>query len=212
MNNLLLSASETSAKFVSALTGFLGNWYVIIFNAFGVIAIIGKMLEYQSKKRNVAFIIAMCAQVSWLAYFLFSGDFVSVISCIMSFLSVLIFSQRKNHAWAKSVWWLVGFLVLQTVLCVFTFKNWKDIFVIGAGFSGVFAYYCVDMRKYRTISFFFASFWLLNSIMKLYVLALISDAISVISVSIGKYRYDIRKKKLDLIDGKNQIQEQSASD
>lgn len=198
MNNLLVSASALSTQLVSALSAFFGNWYIIILNGFGVLAIICKMLEYQSKKRNVAFLIAMLAQLLWMAYFLFSGDFTSSISCLISFSAVLLFSQRKKHAWAKSVWWLLLFLAIQVVLCVFTFKSWKDIFVICAGISGVFAYYCVDMRKYRTISILYASCWLLNSIVKFYLLALISDTVSVISVLIGKYRYDIRKKKNDL--------------
>ena len=200
MSNLLVSASVLSARLVATLTAFFGNWYVIIFNGFGVLAIVCKMLEYQAKKRNVAFMIAMLAQLLWLCYFMFSGDFTSSISCIISFAAVLLFSQRKKYAWAKSAWWLVVFLAIQAVLCVFTFKSWKDIFVIGAGVTGVFAYYSVDMRKYRTISIFYASCWLLNSIVKVYALATISDTVSVISVLIGKYRYDIRKKKEKILE------------
>jgi hypothetical protein len=114
---------------------------------------------------------------------------------LLTFLAVLLFSQREKYKWAKSVWWLVAFLVVQGALSVFTFKGWKDIFPALAGFGGVLAYYCVDMRKYRAISFFYSLAWLLNSVLKLYLLAFISDLASVISVSVGIYRYDIRKKK-----------------
>ena len=79
-----------------------------------------------------------------------------------------------------------------------------------AGITGVMAYYCVNMRKYRILSFCYATFWLLNSIMKIYLLALISDLASVISVSIGIYRYDIRKQKPNLEDIEMEEQPKSA--
>ena len=187
--------AEISDNLVSTLNNSLGIWYVIVLNAFGVMAICCKILEYQSKKRNLAFLLAMVAQTLWVAYFVLNGDFISAISCLLTFLAVLLFSQREKYKWAKSVWWLVAFLVVQGALSVLTFKGWKDIFPALAGFGGVIAYYCVDMRKYRAISFFYSLAWLLNSVLKLYLLAFISDLASVISVSVGIYRYDIRKKK-----------------
>ena len=195
MNNLLLSVQSFSDNLVSILGNSLGIWYLIILNAFGVIAIGCKVCEYQSKKRSFAFMLANLSQMLWTAYFIFSGDFVSAISCVITFSAVMLFKQRDRHKWAKSVWWLVLFLAIQGTLSFFTYKSWKDIFVILAGVTGVMAYFCVDMRKYRILSFFYASFWLLNSIMKIYLLALISDLASVVSVSIGIFRYDILKSK-----------------
>ena len=198
MNDTIRQISE---NLVSTLNNSLGIWYLIILNAFGVIAICCKVVEYQSKKRTFAFILAMSSQVLWVLYFLFSGDFLSAISCLITFSSVMIFTQREQHKWARSIWWLIGFLLIQMVMTVFTFKSWQDIFPALAGITGVCAYYCIDMRKYRATSFFYALFWLLNSICKGYVLALISDASSLISVSIGVLRYDILKKpKLDELD------------
>lgn len=201
MNDTIRQISE---NLVSTLNKSLGIWYLIILNAFGVIAICCKVVEYQSKKRTFAFILAMASQVLWVLYFLFSGDFLSAISCLITFSSVMIFTQREQHKWARSIWWLIGFLLIQMVMTVFTFKSWQDIFPTLAGITGVFAYYCIDMRKYRATSFFYALSWLLNSICKGYVLALISDASSLISVSVGILRYDILKKtKLDELEQKD---------
>lgn len=194
MNNLLFSFTEISNKLVNTLNGTLGIWYVIILNAFGVIAILCKVTEYQMRRRNIVFILAIVAQILWMLYFVFYGDFLSAISCIITFISTLIFSQRENHQWAKSVWWLILFLAVQVAMVILTFKGLKDIFSALAGFLGIFAYYCVDMKKYRITSFFYSLAWLLNSIIKFYPLALASDLFSTISVSIGIYRYDIKKQ------------------
>lgn len=194
MTNLLFSFAEISNNLVNSLNVTLGIWYVIILNAFGVIAILCKVTEYQMRSRNIVFILAILAQILWMLYFVFYGDFISAISCIITFISTLIFSQRENHQWAKSVWWLILFLAVQVVMVVFTFKGWKDIFSALAGFLGIFAYYSVDMKKYRRTSLFYSLAWLLNSLIKLYPLALASDLFSAVSVSIGIYRYDILKR------------------
>ena len=126
MNDTIRQISE---NLVSTLNNSLGIWYLIILNAFGVIAICCKVVEYQSKKRTFAFILAMSSQVLWVLYFLFSGDFLSAISCLITFSSVMIFTQREQHKWARSIWWLIGFLLIQMVMTVFTFKSWQDIFL-----------------------------------------------------------------------------------
>ena len=210
MYNLLFSFVEISNKLVSILDNSLGIWYLIILNAFGVIAICAKVCEYQSKRRGFAFTLAMISQILWTAYFIFSGDFVSALSCIITFSAVMIFTKRDKYEWAKSIWWLILFLAIQITLSFFTYKSWKDIFVIFAGILGVMAYYCVDMKKYRILSFTYSSFWLLNSIMKVYLLALISDLASVISVTIGLLRYNILKQKPKIEEKENIEQSKSA--
>ena len=206
-----LTVTEISNILTNSLETSLGIWYSIILNAFGVIAIACKVVEYQSKKRVSAFILAMASQLLWVSYFVLSGDFISGISCLITFGSVMIFTQREKHQWAKSVWWLVGFLIVQLGLSVLTFKGARDIFPLLAGVTGVVAYYCVDMKKYRAISFFYAMFWLLNSISKGYILALVSDSASLISVSIGIVRYDILKKAPKQQETKDQIEEKQSA-
>jgi hypothetical protein len=195
MSNLLLSVTQFSDNLVSILSNSLGIWYLIILNAFGVIAICCKVCEYQLRGRKTIFLLAMSSQTLWVLYFVCQGDFISAIASGISFVSVLIFSQREKHAWARSVLWLIFFLALQGALTVFTFKTWRDLFALSAGVLGVFAYYTLDLKKYRFLSLFYALSWLCNSIFKMYPIALASDAFSTISVSIGIYRYDIKKQK-----------------
>ena len=197
MENLLL------ASFIGALDNIifflnssLGIWYDIILNAFGVIAICFKVIEYQSKRRRLIFLLASLSQLLWILYFVWSGDFISAISCIIAVTSVRIFSKKDTCAWARSIWWCVLFIAIQVVLSIFTFKTWKDIFPLIAGILCVFAYSSVNLTKYRVISLFYALAWLLNSILKGYFIALLSDSFSAVSVSIGIFRYDIRDRLL----------------
>lgn len=183
--------TQTTQKFNASL----GIWYLIILNAFGVFAICCKMVEYQTKRRNVMFIVAIIANICWVLYFALYGDAVSALTCLLNTIRLYIFSCREKHRWAKSMLWLYFFIVLQIAISVFTYNSWKDLFPIIAGFLGIFAYFINDAKVYRLLSFIYMSLWVLNGIFKFYPIALISDSMSVISCAIAIYRFDIKKQK-----------------
>ena len=180
---------------VQNLNASLGIWYLIILNAFGVIAIFCKICEYQVKKRSLMFVIAIFANVCWVLYFALYGDAVSMLTCLLNVIRLLIFSYRGKYKWADSIIWLCLFIVFQSTISLLTFSTWKDIFAIMAGFLGILAYFFKNQKTYRLLSFIHMSLWVLNGVFKFYPIALISDSISVISCSVAIYRFDIRKKK-----------------
>ena len=194
MNNLLLTITELANRLTSALSGSLGVWYLVILNAFGVVAIICKICEYQVKKRNVMFTFVTIACVCWVLYFVLYGNLISGLTCFISVIRMLIFMQRGKHAWADSILWLVFFLVLQVLVTVFTVKSWLDIFTILAGFLGIFAYFVTNATHYRILSFFHMALWVVNSAVYFYPIALISDSFSTISCGVAICRYDLVKR------------------
>ena len=112
--------------------------------------------------------------------------------------------QRGKHAWADSILWLILFLVLQTGVAIFTTKNWFDVFAITAGYLGIFSYFVLNQKKYRLLSFFHMSLWVVNSIFNFYLIALLSDSFSTVSCGVAIYRYDIKNKKaIDVKDDEN---------
>ncbi len=193
MNNLL-SVNALSQNLVDTLNSVLGVWYLIILNGFGVIAIICKILEYQVVKRDTMFILSTVANVCWVLYFAMYGNFASTLTCIINVIKLLVFMQRGKHAWADSVLWLIGFLILQVLVTVFTVRAWYDVFSVTAGFLGILAYFVVNQRKYRALSFIHMATWVANSIVNFYPIALISDSVSTVSCGIAIWRYDISKK------------------
>jgi hypothetical protein len=195
MNNLLFSMAIASEKLLAFLTTSLGSWYLIILNAFGVLAIACKIFEYQVKKRDTMFVLVITASLLWVAYFIFYGDFSSALTCLIGAIRLLIFMQRGKHKWADSIWWLVFFLALQTVVSIFTYKIWQDVFSITAGYVGILAYFMIDPKKYRALSFLHMALWVANSALKFYPIALISDSVSVISVTVAIIRFSIAERK-----------------
>lgn len=194
MENLLFSTTQLSESLLKILTSSLGGWYLIVLNAFGVLAIGCKIFEYQVKKRDLMFAFVITANFLWVAYFIFYGDFSSALTCLIGAIRLIIFMQRGKHKWADSIWWLVFFLALQTVVSIFTYKIWQDLFSITAGFVGIVTYFVMDAKKYRAMSLLHMSLWVVNGALKFYPIALISDSISVISIIVAMVRFAIAEK------------------
>ncbi len=191
----LLSIAQFSANMVKNLNNLLGIWYLVILNAFGVMAMISKLFEYQVKGRSTMLVIAIIANICWVLYFGFYGDFMSSLTCGINVIRMILFAQREKYAWAKSNLWLYFFLAVQTVVAIFTFKGWFDIFVLVAGYSAVFAYFVINQKAYRLISLLYIIMWIINDAIKFFPVSLISDSISCVSIIVAIFRYDILGKQ-----------------
>lgn len=189
----LLSIADVSSAIVENLME-LGIFYYIILNAFGVIAIILKVTEFQLKKRYLAIIFAFSSSACWTFYFLFQGDFVSAIINLVGVVQGIIFLQRGKRKWADSKFWLFFFLVLQVTLGIVFFKEWHDIFPIFGGVFNVICYFVISRKVYRICGFTCLTFWVMNGLFKFYPIALINDIFGSTSAFVGIIRYDILKK------------------
>ena len=212
MNNLLFSLADFAENLVKFLDNTLGIWYLIILNAFGVLAICCKICEYQSKTRAKTLLFAIVASICWVLYFFFYGAFASMLTCLVGVIRLMVFLQRGKHKWADSIFWLIFFLALQGVIAVFTIRSWLDVFAVVAGVFGVMAYFVVNPTKFRALSFIHMSLWVISSIVNFFPIALISDSASTISCSVAIYRFDLSKNARKLKQDKqtkeeNQTQE-----
>ncbi len=197
MNNLL-SIADISSAMVHNLQS-LGVWYYIILNAFGVIAILLKVTEFQLKKRSIILTFALFASICWTCYFIFYGDFVSALVNIICVVQGIIFLQRGKKKWATSKFWLYFFIATQVTLGIIFFKIWHDVFPIVAGVLNVLCYFALNQKTYRLFGFLTLSFWVLNSAFKFYPIALANDVFGVISAFVSIIRYDILKKSKETL-------------
>lgn len=205
MHNLLTIA-DFSDNMIKTLNDTLGIWYIIILNAFGVFAIVCKILEYQVKSRDKCFILSTVANACWVMYFFLFGNFASALTCVINVVKLLVFMQRGKRSWADSWVWLALFLVAQIIVTVFTVSSWVDVFCITAGFLGIFAYFVSDRKQYRLLSFVHMAVWVANSIANFYLIALLSDSFSTVSCGLAIYRFDIKKQAKDKVEDNKEEQ------
>lgn len=172
----------------------LGVWYLILVNAFGVLAIVCKVVEFQCKSRKIIFTLATLSFACWIMYFALQGDFVSALINFICFIEVLLFMKRESWKWVNGIWLMFVFLALQIGLGIITFKYWHDIFAILGGALMTIAYFVMSKKTYRIISAGSQLLWVANSVSKLYVVALINDVFATISVFVSIIRFYVLKK------------------
>ena len=84
-------------------------WYLIILNAFGVLAIIFKVCESQLKKRLWIIIFAGISTGCWMVYYLLNDNLTSALTSLIAIVKYIIFAQREKHEWANKVFLLYLF-------------------------------------------------------------------------------------------------------
>ena len=78
---------EFSQKMIETLSGGLGVWYPVLYNAIGMISIVIQILIYQMKTRKAIIFVSMANHVGWFSYFALQGDFLSGVSNVVGLVS-----------------------------------------------------------------------------------------------------------------------------
>ena len=195
-----------SDDIVSALSP-LGIWYTIITNFIGVIAIILLASSFQMKNRNALLLVFIFSQLCWAIYFILQGDLSSGVLCLFSIIMSLVFMQREKHKWANSIFWLFFFSAVMLTCSILTFKgDWRNIFPLMGNLLTAISFYMLNQKVLRAINIGTYLCWMGNSISKFYIVALISDTTTLLSVIISLIRLKVAEKKknsLPVADGES---------
>lgn len=203
---------KLSDNIVSALSP-LGIWYLIITNFVGVIAIILLAASFQMKSRKLLLLVFIFSQLCWAIYFILQGDLSSGVLCLFSIIMSLVFMQREKHKWANSIFWLFFFAAVMLACSILTFKNdWRNIFPLMGNLLTAISFYMLNQKVLRIINIGTYLCWMGNSISKFYIVALISDTATLLSVIISLLRLKFTEKKKDVKEEKSQTQNEQTAE
>ena len=193
MNFLHLFSLANLGEVIKNAVMSLGDIYFVLFYGIGVIAIGIKVTEVQLRKRSKILFLSMICSALWIVYYLLGGNITSALTGLLSVVRSLIFMQRGKHKWASSIFWLIFFLVAQTLIGVFTFSSWRSLFAVTAGYLQIIAYYVMKENIYRLVILFSFLCWMGNSISNGLWVALCSDTFGMVSTIVAIVRYDLKK-------------------
>ena len=175
--------------FIQQLSSDLGFFYHVLVYGVGIVAMALSTCAFQFKRR-VAIVVCSCfGQISWVLYFLLQADLVSAIACALSAIMLAVFSKQDEWRWAKSPVCIATFIVLISGFSIWTFAVWSDVFPLMAGVFAVIANSRSDEKRLRQFSVLWCGSWLLNSIFKVYPVAMANDLFCVISAVLSLVRY-----------------------
>ena len=197
---IMVFLNKLSADIVATLTP-LGIWYTIITNFIGVIAIILLSASFQMKSRSKLLAVFIFSQLCWAIYFSLQGDLSSGVMCTICIVMSLIFMQREKHKWANSILWLFFFIALMVTCSILTFKNdWRNLFPLFGNLLTTISFFMLNQKVLRFINIGTYLCWMGNSISKLYIVALISDTLTFISVIVSIIRFNKEQKNGEIND------------
>ena len=180
---------------VDGLVSAMGIGYYILVYGIGVVAMVLSVSAFQLKHRVMIIFGNFLGQSCWVAHFLLQGDLTSAIACALSAIMLAVFSKKGAWKWVASPITVLGFILVLSGFSLMSFASWKDIFPLLAGVFAVIANSCMKEKRLRQFSVLWCVFWLLNSIFKMYPVALINDLFCTVSTLVGLYRYRERKEK-----------------
>lgn len=177
---------------VDNMINSMGIGYYILVYSIGVLAMTFSVIAFQFKKRVTIILSNFLGQTCWVLYFLLQNDLMSAIACGLSALMLALFSQKDKWSWTTGPFSITLFILLFSVLSLFSFKTWSDIFPLLAGGFAVIANSRATEKRLRQFSVLWCLFWLLNSAFKMYPVAFLNDFLCTASTIIALIRY--RKK------------------
>ena len=187
---------ENLSRNIVATLSPLGIWYLIFTNLAGVFAIIFLAASFQMKSRTNLLLVFVFAQLCWAIYFILQGDLSSGILCLFSIIMSLVFMQREKHKWANSIFWLFFFSAIMVSCSILTFNHdWRNIFPLLGNLLTAISFYLLNQKMLRIINIGTYLCWIGNSVSKFYIVALISDTSTLLSVIISLIRLKKAQKQ-----------------
>lgn len=174
---------------VNGLIEALGIGYYILMYGVGIVALTLSVIAFQFKRRITIILSSLTGQICWTAHFVLQGDLTSAIACILSAIMLFVFSKSDKHKWTIHPITVAFFIILLSGFSIFTFKTWTDIFPIIAGVFAALTNSRKTEKSLRRLSVPWCIAWLLNSIIKMYPVALVNDCFCTVSAVVGLIRY-----------------------
>lgn len=178
---------------VQVLIDALGIGYYILVYGVGIVALTLSVIAFQFKRRITIILSSLIGQICWTAHFVLQGDLTSAIACILSAIMLFVFSKSDKHKWTIHPITVAFFIAVLTGFSLLTFKTWTDIFPIIAGIFAALTNSRATEKSLRKLSVPWCFAWLLNSLFKMYPVALINDCFCSVSAIVGLIRF----RKLD---------------
>ena len=163
--------------------------HTVLVYAVGIIAMIVSVIAFQFKHRVTIVLCNFLGQACWVLYFLLQSDFTSAVAGALSAAMIAVFAMKDKWKWATSNICVIAFSVIITVFSIITFATWIDIFPLLAGVFAIIANSRTEEKRIRQFALLWCGFWLMNSILKVYTVAIINDLFMTISAALSLYRY-----------------------
>ena len=162
----------------------------------GILAVISFLLSYQQKKRSNIIALNSASRVLYIIQYLMLGAYEGAVLDVLGTVSSIA-AQKKDKGFIKRHTKLVLVAVNVVIFAcgMLTYKNIFSLFPIVGVILHTSAFWISDEKIIRRISFIGSPFWLVYNLSSLAFGSAFGDILTMVSIGVAIYRYDVRKKK-----------------
>jgi len=161
----------------------------------GLLAVITFLFSYQQKNRNGILLLNAASRVLYIIQYILLGAFSGAALDVLGTVSSILAANKEKPLISKRLK-----PVLITLNCVILFvgllfyKNITSIFPIIGVILHTSALWISNEKHIRRLSFFDSPFWLVYNLASRAYGSAIGDILTMVSISIAIYKYDIKKQ------------------
>lgn len=179
------------------------DWFEIIAQAVGIVAMMFNILSYQGKKQSTVITLQLFGASLFAVNFFMLGATVGGIMNVIAAFRAIVFVNKK-HLKAESVWWLVTFITMFVTAYMLTFAVFGKSFTVTNALVELLPIIAMTVstigfrngsaKMIRYWGLIGSPCWLIYNIFNFAIGAIICEVVSLVSIIIGIKRYDIKKK------------------
>lgn len=167
-----------------------------IANGIGISAVIVYLLSYQQKSRKGIMAFGMVCRALYLVQYVMLLAYEGAILEILSMIT-LFFAQKKSHPlvqkWKPFV--IIGSAIILTAGGLAFYKDLFSLLVVVGCVLQMIAFWMSTEFKIRWVSLIAAPCWLIYNIHNGAYGVAVGDVLSMVSIIVAMFRYDLKKEK-----------------
>lgn len=168
----------------------------IIGQIVGIVAVATFLISYQLKRRKNIILVNAVSSALYVLQYILLGAMEGAVIDILSGVSTVTAHQKHKKIIAKHIKAVfIGLNLLIILAGLILYKNIFSLFPIAGAIFQTSAFWITDEKKIRYVSFLGTPFWLVYNMVTEAYGATIGSVLSMVSIGLAIYRYDIYPKK-----------------
>ena len=162
----------------------------------GLLAVISFLLSYQQKKRQNILALNVTSRLLYIIQYIMLGAYGGATLDVLGVVSSIAAGNKENrfiNKRMKAVVITINLFIL--VVGLLFYKNIYSIFPIIGVRLHTNALWISNEKKIRRVSFLGSPFWLVYNLACSAYGSAIGDILTMVSIGIAIYKYDIKKRK-----------------
>ena len=175
----------------------------LIAQGIGIIAMTFNILSYQGKTKRTVILMQLIGTFLFTLNFALLGATIGALMNGIGFIRAIIF-VNKDKFHAERIGWLIGFLIVFTLMYPVTFlvfdkeptlRNFiLELLPVIGMCTGTVGYYMKEARHVRKLALIGSPCWLIYNVFTGSIGGILCEVFSLVSVVIGMLRYDRKKQ------------------